>query len=64
VATLTVKDFPPGLLLLLEKLAAADGVRLDDLVIRLLFEQVYGFPPPAVAEPAILPLSAVRARPA
>jgi hypothetical protein len=46
VGALRIKNFPRGLRELLQKLAAADGVTLNDLVVRLLHEHLYGFPPP------------------
>jgi hypothetical protein len=58
VATLHIERFPNGLLRLLEKLAAADGVSLDTLVVQMLHEQLYGFPlPDAATLPPFLPLT-------
>jgi hypothetical protein len=44
MARFQIENIPSGLLFLLEKLAAADGVTLDDLIIGVLHEQLYGFP--------------------
>jgi hypothetical protein len=39
---LQINNFPDGLYRLLEKLAAADGVTIEQSVVRLLYEGMYG----------------------
>jgi hypothetical protein len=39
---LQIQNFPDGLYRLLQKLAAADGVSLEQATIRLLYEAMYG----------------------
>jgi hypothetical protein len=55
VATLHVENFPGGLYHLLEKLAAADGITLHLLLIRLVHEHLYGFPVGHVPAGEVLP---------
>jgi hypothetical protein len=47
LATLHIKNFPRDLFLLLEALAAAEGIELNELVIAMIHEQFYGAPWPA-----------------
>jgi hypothetical protein len=61
VATLHLKYFPRDLLLLLEALAAAEGIELNEVVAALVHEQLYGLPSPASSPDrrTALPSSAV-----
>jgi len=42
VAELRIDNFPDGLYRLLEKLAAADGVPVEESVVLLLYQAMYG----------------------